>query len=393
MMMDQAEENDSDGSVTSYWIKFFTDASIPPGEAINYAIIFVDNCIQKSMLLDLTKEYLQDMGVTTMGYVISILKHAKKVFQDDLAKTRNVGVISNTIPPIRKWENRPSTTAYMERKRENLRRRRTAASRIVDHYLDCKDDPDAVSMNDPEPPIFISTQDDPSSDSEEDDDDDDEDTTIGDRLGKTAYQSNYEASFNNSISYIGEKKVTINGLNNKLVRPAAMNTAVPSVFKRLGAVKRAATSTTHNTDDDSEEENDIKVTKYAGVLKVDDPYTHKTKILSNDTVRLKRDPKMKMMIDQDATNEVSSSYTEGVLSPFAKSEKPNIKQRLGGQHVATTSDNTMRSSQSTSGLLSRLGTQHDDDVSSSSMNWKKDIKLNKDVGVSGVFKRLGKPKV
>ena len=61
----------------SDWIKFFTAAGIPPGPAATYAMAFIDNRIQKSMLMDLTKEYLKDMGVSVMGDVICILKHAK----------------------------------------------------------------------------------------------------------------------------------------------------------------------------------------------------------------------------------------------------------------------------------------------------------------------------
>ena len=62
---------------TTFWVKFFTDAGIPTGEAANHAVTFVQHRISQDMLLDLTKEYLNDMGITMMGDVIAILKHAK----------------------------------------------------------------------------------------------------------------------------------------------------------------------------------------------------------------------------------------------------------------------------------------------------------------------------
>ncbi len=75
------------------------------GEAAHYAVTFTDNRIQRTMLLDLNKEYLNDMGITMMGDVISILKHAKVisaqvVISAPLCKTSFVSVADlKTITP------------------------------------------------------------------------------------------------------------------------------------------------------------------------------------------------------------------------------------------------------------------------------------------------------
>ncbi|GAB6026598.1 hypothetical protein CHUAL_013010 [Chamberlinius hualienensis] len=69
----------TDLSSTSSWVQFFTESGIPQSVAANYAITFVDNRISRQMLLDLNKEILFDMGITVMGDIIAILKHAKVV--------------------------------------------------------------------------------------------------------------------------------------------------------------------------------------------------------------------------------------------------------------------------------------------------------------------------
>lgn len=51
---------------------------MPPNVAANYALIFSDNRIQLNMLMDLSKEYLYDMGIRVMGDVIAILRYAKE---------------------------------------------------------------------------------------------------------------------------------------------------------------------------------------------------------------------------------------------------------------------------------------------------------------------------
>lgn len=63
--------------LAAVWFKFFLDAGIPPSDAGNYAATFTEHRIQPDMLGELTKDYLADMGITVLGDVIAILKHAR----------------------------------------------------------------------------------------------------------------------------------------------------------------------------------------------------------------------------------------------------------------------------------------------------------------------------
>ncbi|XP_059728563.1 uncharacterized protein C19orf47 homolog [Haemorhous mexicanus] len=71
---------------TSEWLRFFEDAGIPPGPALGYAVAFVDNRIHKNMLLDLTKELMKELGITVVGDVIAILRHAKVVHRQEMCR-------------------------------------------------------------------------------------------------------------------------------------------------------------------------------------------------------------------------------------------------------------------------------------------------------------------
>ena len=47
-----------------------------------YAMLFDENRIKPDMLLDVNKECLRDMGITAMGDIIAILKHAKRAHEE-----------------------------------------------------------------------------------------------------------------------------------------------------------------------------------------------------------------------------------------------------------------------------------------------------------------------
>ena len=55
------------------WEQFFIDAKIPKKEAKTYAKLFTDQRISESTIKDLTKDYLQELGITVLGDILLIL--------------------------------------------------------------------------------------------------------------------------------------------------------------------------------------------------------------------------------------------------------------------------------------------------------------------------------
>ncbi|XP_026086770.1 uncharacterized protein C19orf47 homolog [Carassius auratus] len=99
-------------AATSEWIQFFKDAGIPAGLAVNYAVSFVDNRIQKSMLMDLSKEIMMDLGITVIGDIIAILKHAKHVYRQGMCKMTTEAISSGQTSvqaELRRTANTPAT--------------------------------------------------------------------------------------------------------------------------------------------------------------------------------------------------------------------------------------------------------------------------------------------
>ncbi|XP_041090594.1 uncharacterized protein C19orf47 homolog [Polyodon spathula] len=99
-------------NATSEWIQFFKDAGIPAGLAVHYAVSFVDNRIQKNMLMDLSKEFMMDLGITVIGDIIAILKHAKVVYRQDMCKMATEALSSGQTTvqaELRRNANTPAT--------------------------------------------------------------------------------------------------------------------------------------------------------------------------------------------------------------------------------------------------------------------------------------------
>lgn len=111
-------------SETSSWIKFFTDAGIPASDATNYALLFADNRIKQHMLLDLNRECLRDMGITVMGDVIAILKHAKTA-----ARVR--ALADHGMPKLTS----SSSAKNGVKAGPAMSKQNTPASRMLEHYV------------------------------------------------------------------------------------------------------------------------------------------------------------------------------------------------------------------------------------------------------------------
>ncbi|XP_045168252.1 uncharacterized protein C19orf47-like isoform X2 [Mercenaria mercenaria] len=417
----------------SFWIKFFKEAGIPAGDAANYAVTFTDHRITRAMLLDLTKEYLNDMGISILGDVIAILKYAKTVHSQDVRDR----VLRDT-----------STVEVITPKRS------TPASRTIGHYIGSGDRSASPSLT-PSPKISrelsarlgspalsetlpspstikITTRNIPKEDvpvpkknrrvfpedeghytinlpqgtaaktkkilaqqrqqaelqriraEEEKKRMSSKQTSVFSRLGKEKPQTVITSSSS-------QPSVTITGLGN--INMPSSSAAQQSIFARLGGkttVKRAATSTVTFDDDDDDvvsPSSGIPL-EYAGVLK--ESPSKKAKL---ETVKKLKKTAHKTL----AKAKVVKPVTAGVLASESSQSGSNVKSRLGPKlaEVSSTTQSTPTSSSKTSqkGTQGRLGSKNLDSITITvDTTSKAKVGSASSSTATGVFSRLGKPK-
>eukprot|EP00116_Pleurobrachia_bachei_P005793 sb/3466055/ len=71
-----------------FWKRFLVDAGIPVRAADSYTTAFVENRITESMVSDLNKNILVDLGITIIGDVIAILKHAIRITEEQSSEQK-----------------------------------------------------------------------------------------------------------------------------------------------------------------------------------------------------------------------------------------------------------------------------------------------------------------
>ncbi|KAM4567034.1 uncharacterized protein C19orf47 homolog isoform 2-T2 [Odontesthes bonariensis] len=294
-------------TATSEWIQFFKDAGIPAGLAVTYAVSFVDHRIQKNMLMDLSKDIMMDLGITVIGDIIAILKHAKQVYRQDMCKMATEAITSG------------QTSVQAELRRTA----NTPATRMIANALS-HDSPPATPVRRPD-----------------------------NRLSVTV--SNTQANKNNKavVSQPADEGNGLPAVKRRRVTAEMEGLKRTSVFERLGAESRADTTTSNskptgvfsrldggnqredapkpgnmaaNIDDGDEDDSDGEgsVLQYAGVLKRPPPSQKKEPTTKAAPTTLRRLGAKFKLPHSDAPTSSSTSSQNG-LPPA----KISVLQRLG----------------------------------------------------------------
>ncbi|XP_034404756.1 uncharacterized protein C19orf47 homolog isoform X2 [Cyclopterus lumpus] len=292
-------------TATSEWIQFFKDAGIPAGLAVTYAVSFVDNRIHKNMLMDLSKDIVMDLGITVIGDIISILKHAKQVYRQDMCKMATEAISSGQTSV----------------KAELRRTANTPATRMIANALS-KDSPPATPARRPDNRLSVTVS-----------------NMQANKNGKAVLSQ--PADEGNSLPAMKRRRVTAEMEDLKRT----------SVFSRLGAESKADTTTSNNKptgvfsrlgrgdevedkpqpgkmsssidiDDEGDSDGEGSILQYAGVLKRSPPFLKKEPARKLAPTTLRRlGGKFKLPPSDTPTSSLSSN---GLPPP-----KVSVLQRLG----------------------------------------------------------------
>ncbi|XP_076590331.1 uncharacterized protein C19orf47 homolog isoform X1 [Chaetodon auriga] len=387
-------------TATSEWIQFFKDAGIPAGLAVTYAVSFVDNRIHKNMLMDLSKDIMMDLGITVIGDIIAILKHAKQVYRQDMCKMATEAISSGQTSV----------------KAELRRTANTPATRMIANALS-HDSPPATPARRPDNRLSV---------------------TVSNMQANKSCKAvvSQPADEGNGLPAVKRRRVTaemegkyiINmpkGTTPRtrriLAQQAKKGLKRTSVFARLGAESKADTTTSNNkptgvfsrldrgveeehrlagnvdVDEEDDSDGEGSVLQYAGVLKKPPPSQKKEPATKPAPTTLRRlGGKFKLPPSDTPSSSSTSSSSSNGLPPA----KISVLQRLGKLPVthqstavstapADTQDN--RVTTSTRPRAQERLTIASPKVSSSTGGGES-VGAQMDVRAVSVFKRLGSKK-
>ncbi|XP_070827374.1 uncharacterized protein C19orf47 homolog isoform X1 [Chaetodon trifascialis] len=387
-------------TATSEWIQFFKDAGIPAGLAVTYAVSFVDNRIHKNMLMDLSKDIMMDLGITVIGDIIAILKHAKQVYRQDMCKMATEAISSGQTSV----------------KAELRRTANTPATRMIANALS-HDSPPATPARRPDNRLSVTVS-----------------NMQANKSSKAVVSQ--PADEGNGLPAVKRRRVTaemegkyiINmpkGTTPRtrriLAQQAKKGLKRTSVFARLGAESKADTTTSNNkptgvfsrldrgveeehrlagnadVDEEDDSDGEGSVLQYAGVLKKPPPSQKKEPVTKPAPTTLRRlGGKFKLPPSDTPSSSSTSSSPSNGLPPA----KISVLQRLGklpvahqGTAVSTTPADTQdnRVTTSTRPRAQERLTIASPKVSSSTGGGES-VGAQMDVRAVSVFKRLGSKK-
>ncbi|XP_034723494.1 uncharacterized protein C19orf47 homolog isoform X2 [Etheostoma cragini] len=394
-------------TATSEWIQFFKDAGIPAGLAVTYAVSFVDNRIHKNMLMDLSKDIMMDLGITVIGDIIAILKHAKQVYRQDMCKMATEAISSGQTSV----------------KAELRRTANTPATRMIANALS-SDSPPATPARRPDNRLSVTVS-----------------NMQANKSGKAVVSQ--PADEGNGLPAVKRRRVTaemegkyiINmpkGSTSRtrriLAQQAKKGLKRTSVFARLGAESKADTTTSNNkptgvfsrlgsgdeeqdgpmpgttvgninVDDEGDSDGEGSVLQYAGVLKRSLPSQKKETARKPAPTTLRRLGGKFKLPPSDTPTSSSSSSPNGI--PPAK---VSVLQRLGrlpATHLSAAVSQTPADTQDNRVTSTRPKAQEGPTIASSKVSSStgtggagggESLGAQMDVRAISVFKRLGSKK-